>query len=468
MKAKAISFKPVRAFVLVILGIHVTAYSQEYISPTQPVETGKAPGVKIKLLSTHGQTKNYVLIFAMGDEVRSGLTEFAQRYQVKTAHFTAIGDAISTKFGFFDYDRKLFKGVPISEPSEVSSLTGNIAVLNGKPVSNNPCCRTNFKAVKVAVLYQAGGPENFVLEERPLPTPTGEWVLIKVKAFGLNRSELMTRKGYSPNVKFPRVLGIECVGEVEVDPSGEYAKGQPVLALMGGMGREFDGSYAQYTLLPRSLLHPFQSKLPWETLGAIPEMFQTVHGSLYLALGIQKGETLLIRGGTSSVGMLAAQLANQMGLTVLATTRNPQKEKALLENGATHVLIDSGKVNEMVRAIFPQGIDKVLELVGTSTLHDSMSCLKPGGTACMSGMLAESWTIPNFAPMEFIPATVRLTTYDSGQVRSPTAIFQDFIRQVETGQVKLALSQTFTLDQIVAAHQLMDSNQAAGKLVVLP
>ncbi|GAB2600317.1 zinc-binding alcohol dehydrogenase family protein [Spirosoma areae] len=322
--------------------------------------------------------------------------------------------------------------------------------------------------MKVAVLYQAGGPESFVLEERSLPTPTSEWVLIKVKAFGLNRSELMTRKGYSPGVQFPRVLGIECVGEVENDPSGQYDKGQQIMSLMGGMGRDFDGSYAEYTLLPKSLLHPFESMLPWETLGAIPEMFQTVYGSLYPALGIQPGETLLIRGGTSSVGMLAAQLANQAGLTILATTRNPQKEKAMLENGATHVLIDSGQVTESVRAIFPQGIDKVLELVGTATLHDSLGCLKPGGTACMSGMLAESWTIPDFAPMEFIPATVRLTTYDSGQITSPTIVFQDFIRQVEVGQVKLPVSRTFTLEQIVEAHQFMESNLATGKLVVVP
>ncbi|MVM35054.1 zinc-binding dehydrogenase [Spirosoma sp. HMF4905] len=321
--------------------------------------------------------------------------------------------------------------------------------------------------MKAAVIYHPGSPEEFILEERPVPTPVDEQVLVKVKAFGLNRSELMTRKGYSPGVQFPRVLGIECVGEVAIDPSGQYAKGQQVMALMGGMGRDFDGSYAEYTVLPKHLLRPFQSSLPWETLGAIPEMFQTAYGSLYPALNIQQGETLLIRGGTSSVGMLATQLASLAGLTVLATTRNPQKETALRANGAAHILIDNGTLNEVVRAIYPAGVDKVLELVGTSTLHDSLLCLKPGGTGCMSGMLAESWTIPDFAPMDFIPATVRLTTYDSGQIISPTAVFQDFIRQVEAGQVKLAVSRTFSLDQIVAAHQFMDSNQGAGKIVVL-
>ncbi|GAB3900536.1 zinc-binding alcohol dehydrogenase family protein [Spirosoma agri] len=278
----------------------------------------------------------------------------------------------------------------------------------------------------------------------------------------------MTRKGFSPGVQFPRVLGIECVGEVDIDPSGQYAKGQPVMALMGGMGRDFDGSYAEYTVLPKDLVRPFQSTLPWDVLGAIPEMFQTAYGSLYPALAIQPGETLLIRGGSSSVGMLATQLAKNAGLTVLATTRNPQKETALRENGATHVLIDNGTLNEAVRSIYPEGVDKMLELVGTSTLHDSLTCLKPGGTGCMSGMLAESWSIPDFAPMDVIPTTVRLTTYNSGQITSPTAVFQDFIHQIEAGQITLAVSRTFTLDEIVMAHHFMDSNQGAGKIVVLP
>jgi NADPH:quinone reductase-like Zn-dependent oxidoreductase len=322
--------------------------------------------------------------------------------------------------------------------------------------------------MKAAVIYQPGPPDVFVLEERVIPSPDENQVLVKVKAFGLNRSELMTRKGYSPGVQFPRVLGIECVGEVEADPSDQYTKGQPVMALMGGMGRDFDGSYAEYTVLPKNLLHPFESALSWEVLGAISEMFQTVHGSLNLALTIQEGETLLIRGGTSSVGMLAVQLANLVGLTVVATTRNPAKESLLRANGAAHVLIDTGTLNESLRAIFPNGVDKLLELVGTSTLHNSLSCLRPGGTGCMSGMLAESWTIPDFAPMEFIPPTVRLTTYDSGQISSPTNAFQDFVRQVEAGRVNLAINRTFTLDQIVTAHQFMESNQGAGKLVVLP
>ncbi len=321
--------------------------------------------------------------------------------------------------------------------------------------------------MKAAVLYSPGKAENLIIEDRPIPQPkTGE-VLIKVKAFGLNRSELMTRKGMSPNVTFPRILGIECVGEVELDLSGEYKKGQQIMAHMGGMGRDFDGSYAEYAVLPKVIIHPINSKLAWEILGTIPELYQTVHGSLNLAMKIQKGETLLVRGGTSSVGLLSIQIAENMGLNVVATTRNELKKKMLLNHGASNVLIDDGKLEEKVREIFPNGVDKVLELVGAITLKDSLKCVNPGGTVCMTGMLSETWSITDFSPMEFIPSTVHFTVYDSGEIRSSANVFQDFIQSVENGQIKLNPGNVFTLDEIVEAHKLMENNNANGKIVVL-
>lgn len=320
--------------------------------------------------------------------------------------------------------------------------------------------------MKAAVLHHPGPAGQFRLEERPVPTPATGQVLIRVRAFGLNRSELMTRKGLSPNVQLPRILGIECVGEVAEDPSGEYAPGQQVAALMGGLGRDFDGSYAEYTVVPKAIVYPFRSGLPWAQLGAIPEMFQTVYGSLHLALKMQPSQTLLIRGGTSSIGLLAAQLASQAGLTVLATTRNAARADLLMANGATHVLLDNGQVRDQVRALFPQGLDLALELVGATTLCDTLACLKPGGLGCMTGMLSESWSIPDFAPMEFIPATVGLTIYDSGQLTAPAEALQAFIDSVEAGQVRLGIGRTFPLDAIVEAHQLMDSNAAGGKIVI--
>jgi len=321
--------------------------------------------------------------------------------------------------------------------------------------------------MKSAVLYSPGDPEHLVLEERTIPEAGEGQVLVRVRSFGLNRSELMTRKGLSPSVKFPRVLGIECVGEVVWDPSGEYTEGQKVMAYMGEMGRQFDGSYSEYAVLPKGIIYPFESWLPWEILGAIPEMFQTAHGSLFAALDIQPGETLLVRGGTSSVGMLAIQLARKHGLTVVATTRNKNRVNMLHDLGAARVVIDDGTIREKVRSIYAKGVDKALELVGTDTLKDTLQCIRFGGTTCMTGMLSENWTVRNFIPMDFIPGTVRLTTYDSGEIRSPAEAFQGFIDGIESGEFRLKIGKVFKLNQIVEAHKLMESNQAGGKIVVV-
>ena len=321
--------------------------------------------------------------------------------------------------------------------------------------------------MRAAVTLKPGTPEVIVVQEKPIPQSKEGWVLIKIKAFGLNRSEIFTRLGDSPNVKFPRIQGIECVGLVEEDPSGRLKKGQKVAAIMGGMGRDFDGSYADYTLVPFEIVFPFESDLPWPTLGAIPEMFQTVSGSLRDALEVKKGEILLIRGGTSSIGMLACQLARYLEITVVSTTRDPNKEEFLKLNGAEHVLIDDGTVSEQLKLIFPKGVHKVLELIGTKTLKDSLKCIQPKGMVCMTGILGSEWSMKAFTPMGDIPSLGRLTVY-MGEANSLSKdMLQEFIDAVTEGAINLNLDKTFTLDEIVEAHKYMESNQAKGKIVVV-
>src|SRR3954465_1276511 len=109
-------------------------------------------------------------------------------------------------------------------------------------------------------------PEALVIRERPVPQPEPGWVLIEVKAFGLNRSELKTRLGLAdPEVTFPRVLGIEAAGVVAACPGGELEEGQQGVAMMGGMGRRFDGGYAEFTCVPVAQAIPIASALPWTT-----------------------------------------------------------------------------------------------------------------------------------------------------------------------------------------------------------
>lgn len=241
--------------------------------------------------------------------------------------------------------------------------------------------------MKAAVIYEPGGPEVLKLETIPVPKPKDNEVLIRIKAFGLNRSELFTRQGHSPGVKFPRVLGIEACGLVEEAPGGQFKKNQIVATAMGGMvrkrpvvsktlddhtstdlisaqGRVFDGGYAEFTCVPAANVQALETKLDWEIVGAVPEMLQTAYGSLFKALRLQKGERLLVRGGTTSVGLAAAAIARNYGCFVAGSTRrsNPEVEKTMHTSGVEQVLIDDGNIAAQVK---DAKFDKVLELVGT-------------------------------------------------------------------------------------------------------
>lgn len=319
-----------------------------------------------------------------------------------------------------------------------------------------------------AVVLDAPGPvEALQLRDLPVPTARPGWVLVRVHAFGLNRSELHTRLGMAEGVTFPRVLGIEAAGVVVDCPGGQLAAGQQVAVMMGGMGRQYDGGYAEYTCVPVSQAIPFTSDLPWSTLGAVPEMLQTAYGSLTVGLDVQPGQTLLVRGGTSSVGMAATVLAKRLGLTVITTTRNPGSVARLTELGADHVLVDDGPLADPVRALAPDGVDAALDLIGTPTLFDCLAATRVHGTVCMSGMLSNQWTLPDFYPTGDIPSGVRLTGYTGDARNLPADVLQGFLDDVAAGEAVVPIGRVFALEEIRQAHRVMEENAAGGKIVVV-
>ena len=323
--------------------------------------------------------------------------------------------------------------------------------------------------MRAAVCVGAGGPEVLEIRELPVPAVREGWSLVRVQGAGLNRSELRTRQGHSPNVMFPRVLGIECVGIVAVSTDPRVPEGTTVAAVMGEMGREFDGGYAEYALLPNSLLMPITTTLPWNVLAALPETYLTAQGALD-TLGAVSGQRLLIRGGTSSVGMAAASIASGHGVEVAATTRRPDKIDALTAAGVDHALLDTGEpLTAGIRSFWPEGPDYVLDLVGARTAVDSLHLVRRGGTVCVSGSLS-GWVIPDLEPIAMIPSGTKLTAFHSDNLKGGAgkAVLQRVVRQVEAEVYRPNIDRVLGLDDIVAAHRHMEDNQATGKLVLVP
>lgn len=323
--------------------------------------------------------------------------------------------------------------------------------------------------MRAVVVTRPGGLDALEVKGIPVPSREPGWVRIAVKAFGVNESEVSTRKGESdPEVTYPRVPGIEAVGVVdEADEDGDLRSGQQVATMMGGMGRAFDGSYAQYVTVPATQVLPFETTLPWNVVGALPEMFQTAYGSLTTGLDLRAGQTLLIRGGTSTVGLSAAVIAKEMGAIVISTTRHADRTDELRAIGVDHPIVDDGTIAQQVRDLAPDGVDAVLELVGCTVLPDTFGCARRRGTVCFTGALAGGWTIPDFSPF-MIPGGVRLTSYAGEAADLPPHVFQQQLQAIADGRLKAPIAKTYKgLEHVRDAHADVESGTTPGKHVVL-
>lgn len=318
------------------------------------------------------------------------------------------------------------------------------------------------KLMKAIVIYEAGGPEKLIYKEVPVPEVKPGWSLIRIMGRGVNHSEIFTREGQSPSVQFPRILGIECVGVIaETTDPIRLPEGQKVISIMGEMGRAFDGGYAEYALLPNHQIYPVSTDLPWETLAALPETYYTAYGSMK-NLRVKEGNRVLVRGGTSGVGIAFVRLVKSglANVKVTGTTRNMRKAQALLDEGFDEVVEDKEQVLQTEAKY-----DRIFDLIGPAALRDTFAHTAEGGVICVTGLLGGKWTLDDFDPLEDMPVNGYLTAFHSGNVTEQS--LQEMLDFVAAHEVDCRPEKVFDLSEMVKAHEYLGSSRSFGKVVVM-
>jgi NADPH:quinone reductase-like Zn-dependent oxidoreductase len=329
--------------------------------------------------------------------------------------------------------------------------------------------------MKAIVVETFGPPSNLIINDVPKPVPQPGQVLIRIKAFGLNRAEMYMRRGEWAE-SMP-VIGIECVGIVEACPDNSFRIGTAVAALMGGLGRTINGSYAEYTVAPVGNVATLADgeddlSLPWEQIAAIPESYATAWMCLFGILELKKGQKLLVRGATSALGVAAVKLAVHSGARVTGTTRNPERYSQLIEAGAEFVERESPNLAERLNSHDEAKFDAVLELVGNSTLLKSLTLVRRGGRLCLAGFVGGLAQIHDFNPLLQMASGVHFSFFGSfvfGNDAFPLSEvpLQGILKLVESGAFEAKPSRVFRFEEIQEAHEVMEANEANGKLVIL-
>jgi len=326
--------------------------------------------------------------------------------------------------------------------------------------------------VKAYVISSPGGPGSLELKEIPAPTAGEGQVKIKIHAFGLNRAEAITRMGGSGKaVKFPRVIGIECVGEVLECPGGELVKGQKVCAAMGEMGRAYDGSYAEQTVVPISNVFPIDTSLDWVTFGAIPETYFTAWGCCFHTLKLDKFEKpkVLVRPGASALAIAITQIVNHLGGQVIGVTRSSHKVERMLETGMHKVIVSSQEVYDDVINEWSDGADGIVDtVVSKASLADDFKIRNSKAHLCLAGSLTESYDNSNSGSFGKAMIRPRVGFYDSGtiSVKKDGAKIQEIISKVEQGIYKPFIDTVYPFEELQQAHEKMDRNEFTGKVVI--
>ena len=316
--------------------------------------------------------------------------------------------------------------------------------------------------MKAIVIHEAGGPEKLLYEDVPTPDVKPGWSLVKVKGFGINHSEIFTRKGYSPSVKFPRILGIECVGVIEKSTDEKRLPvGQKVISIMGEMGRAFNGSYAEYALLPNKQIYPVDTDLSWPELAAVPETFFTAYGS-FKNLHINSSDKVFVRGATSGVGVAFAKLVKGKfpNIYLAGSSRKLDRADRLKKVGFDEVIVDTD--NELQT---DEKFTKVLDLIGPKAMKDTFKHVTAGGIVCSSGKLGNQWDLAGFDPVADLAPNSSLTSFSSSNVSA--SFLNEMLQFIVDHKIDVKPEKVFDLKHVPDAHRFLESGHSFGKVVVI-
>lgn len=314
--------------------------------------------------------------------------------------------------------------------------------------------------MKALIIDKPVKAEEIFLTECEVPKVKSGWVLVKVRAFGLNHSEQILRREeiLADYIQKPVIPGIECAGEIADASDTNFKIGDKVIALMGGMGRSFNGSYAEFALLPAHHVFKVESNLDWAELGAIPETYFTAWGSLFECLHLKKSDALLIRGATCALGYAAIQIAKTLGAKVIATTHKESKFPLLKD--ADEIILDDGELAGKISAT------KVLDLIGAKNLLDTLKTVTPGESAfvCNTGVLGGVEILNNFSPIVDIPNGVYLTGFFSN---TPTQkVVDEIFNFMNENKLTPCVGKVFDFENLREALIAQDSGAVNGKIVV--
>ena len=326
------------------------------------------------------------------------------------------------------------------------------------------------KTMRCIEISAPGGPEVLVVGERPLPVAGNGEVLIKVAAAGVNRADTAQRKGnYPVPPGAPDILGMEVSGTVVAVGAGvsQWKVGDALCALVAG------GGYAEYCVAPAANCMPIPKGLTVIEGGALPETFMTVWSNVWDRAQLAPGESVLIQGGSSGIGVTAIQVAKALGHTVYATAGSAEKCAACEKLGADRAI--NYKTEDFVAVVKAltggKGVNVVLDMVAGSYVQRELECLALDGRLVLIATLGGASGPVNFSDLMRRRLTVTGSSLRPRPVAFKTAIAEKLTTRVwpliESGAIKAVIHQTFPLAEAAAAHRLMESSQHIGKILLV-